>query len=162
MEIREIKIKDIDSFLKLFTESVKNQFSEYSKKSKQFFLEEEWTKKRIRDSLKGKQVVYLLALNKDVIVGYLIGTFPFAGVATIMWLAISDDCQRKGVGTKLINKFSAISKKNKAHKIDLTVTNKINLAFYKKNGFKYGCLIKKYYFGLDAYLLFKQIQEPKW
>ena len=162
MQIREIKTKEIDSFLDFFRKSVKTQFNEYSKKSKDFFLKKEWTKDRIKNSIKEKIIIYLLAFDKDKIIGYLIGGYPFGGVAAVMWLAVDDDYQERGIGRKLVNSFIAISKEKGAHKVKLDVTNEKNLGFYKKLGFTVQCFSKKDYFGLDSYWMCKDIQKPNW
>lgn len=162
MEIREIKTKEIDLFLDFFKKSVKNQFDEYSKKSKDFFLKKEWTKTRIKNSIKSKIVIFLLAFDKEKIVGYLIGGHHFGGIATIMWIAVDEDYQGKGIGKKLLNNFISLLKKEGAHKINLTVTNKRNIGFYEKFGFKIQCFSEKDYFGLDSYLMYKDIQKSKW
>jgi ribosomal protein S18 acetylase RimI-like enzyme len=162
MQIREIKTKDIDSFLDFFRKSVKTQFDEYSKNSKDFFLKKEWTKQRIKNSIKGDYIIYLLAFEKDKIVGYLIGSHSYGGVATVMWLAVDDDCQGRGIGRRLMNTFIDFLKEEGAHKVKLDVTNKENLGFYKKLGFTVQCLSKKDYFGLDSHWMYKDIQKPRW
>jgi ribosomal protein S18 acetylase RimI-like enzyme len=162
MQITELKIKEMDSFLDFFRKSVKTQFDEYSKKAKDFLLNEEWTKERIKNSIKGNYLTYLLAFEEDRIIGYLIGGHPFGGVATAMWLAVGDDYQGKGIGRKLMNSFIAILKKKGNHKVNLDVTNKKNLGFYEKLGFTVQCLSKKDYFGLDSYRMFKDMQKPRW
>ena len=162
IKIEKIKTKEIDLFLDFFKKSIKNQFDEYSKKSKDFFLKKEWTKERIKNSIKNNYVVFLLAFEKEEIVGYLIGGHSFGGIATVMWIAVDDNYQGKGIGKKLLKGFESIIKKEGTHKINLTVTNKNNIGFYEKLGFKIQCFSKKDYFGLDSYLMFKDIQQPKW
>lgn len=162
MEIREIKTKEIDSFSDFFNKSINNQFTEYSKKARDFLIKKEWTKKRIKDSIKGDYVIFLLAFDKEKIVGYLIGSHHFGGIATVMWIAVDDDYQGRGIGKKLMNKYLSILKKEGAHKINLTVTIKDNIGFYEKLGFKVQCFSKKNYFGLDSYVMYKDIQNPKW
>lgn len=162
MKIKEIKIEDVDLFLDFFRNSVNTQFPEYSKKARDFFIKKAWTKKIIEGSIKGYYTIYILAFDKEKIVGYLIGTHHFGGVATIMWVAVDDDFQGRGIGRKLIDKFISILKKEGGHKINLTVTNKKNIGFYKKLGFEIQCFSKRDYFGLDSYSMSKEIQVPKW
>ncbi len=162
MEIREIKTKEVDIFLDFFRKSVNNQFTEHSKKARDFFVKKEWTKKRIKESIKKNYVVLLLAFEKDKIVGYLIGSHHFGGVATIMWVAVDNNYQGRGIGRNLMNKYISLSKKEGTHKINLMVTVKDNIGFYEKLGFKTQYLSKKDCFGLDAYIMYKDIQQPKW
>lgn len=162
IEIREIKIKDVDLFLDFLRNSIKNQFDEYSKKSKDFFIKKEWTKERIINSIKENYAIFLLVFKEEKILGYLIGSHHFGGIATVMWIAVDNNYQGQGIGRKLINKYISILKKEKAHKVNLTVTNKKNIDFYEGLGFKIQCLSKRDYFGLDSYLMSKDIQEPQW
>lgn len=162
MEIREIKKKEIDSFLDYFKKSINNQFAEHSKKARDFLIKEEWTKEIIKSSIKENYVTFLLALEKEKIVGYLIGGRHFAGVATLMWIAVDDNYQGRGIGRGLMNKYISFSKKEGAHKINLMITVKDNIGFYEKLGFKVQCFSKKDYFGLDSYIMYKDIQKPKW
>jgi len=162
MEIREIKTKEVDSFSTFFNKSINSQFTEYSKKARDFFIKKEWTKERTKNAIKGKHVIILLALDKEKIVGYLIGGHHFGGITSMMWITVDDDYQGRGIGRKLMNKFISLSKKEGAHKIVLTVTIKDNIGFYEKLGFKVQCFSKKDYFGLDSYIMYKDIQKPKW
>jgi len=162
MEIREIKTKEIDSFLEFFKKSINNQFTEYSKKSRDFFVKKEWTKERIKNAIKGNYIIFLLAFEKEKIVGYLIGGHHFGGITSVMWIAVDDNYQGRGIGSKLMNKYISLSKKEGAHKVVLTVTIRDNIGFYERLGFKVQSFSKKDYFGLDSYIMYKDIQKPKW
>lgn len=162
MEIREIKTKEVFLFLDFFRKSLRSQFGEYSKKSIDFFLKKEWTEERIKKSIKSKAVIFLLAFEEDKVVGYLIGGHPFGGIASIMWLAVSDDYQGRGIGKKIMSAFISLVKKEKAHKVILSVTDRKNIGFYEKIGFRMECFIKKDYFGLDTWWMYKDIQRPEW
>lgn len=162
MEIREIKIKEAGRFIEFFRSSIKTQFPEYSKKSKDLLIKKEWTVEKVKESLKEKYILYVLVFDKDKIVGYLIATIPFAGISSIFWLAVDEKYQGRGIATKIINKSIALLKKKGAHKVNLSVTNKKLIPFYEKLGFQNLCFVKKDYFGLDAYWMYKDIQKPRW
>ncbi|MCK9446604.1 GNAT family N-acetyltransferase [bacterium] len=162
MKIREIKIKDVDLFVDFFRNSINNQFTEYSKKARDFFIKKEWNREKIKTSIKRSYVIFILAFDKEKIIGYLIGSHHFGGIASIMWVAVADNYQGKGIGTKLIDKYISLLKKEGAHKVVLTVTIKDNIGFYEKLGFKVQYFSKKDYFGLDSYMMYKDIQKPKW
>lgn len=162
MEIREIKTKEINSFSDFYKKSVNSQFTEYSKKSRDFLVKKEWTKERIKNAIKGKYIIILLAFEKEKLEGYLIGNHHFGGITSVMWLAVANEHQGRGIGRGLMNKFISLSKKEGTHKVVLTVTIKDNIGFYEKLGFKVQCFSKKDYFGLDSYVLYKDIQKPKW
>lgn len=162
MKIEELKQKDINLFHEFFRHSLATQFPEYSKKARRLFTENEWTKNNIRESLRRGERVYLLAQAKDEAVGYLIGSKPYAGVSFVYWIAVDEAHQRRGIGTKLLKKFISVSRREKAHKVSLDVTDKSNIPFYKKAGFERTGFIKKYYCGLDAWIMCRDVGRPKW
>lgn len=162
MEIREMKIREVGLFVKFFNNSVNTQFPEYSKKAKELLLKKEWTDKGVESSFRDKTIFYFLALEEKKIIGYLIGTAPFAGVSSIYWLAVNKEYQGRGIGKKLVNKFISFLKKKGAHKINLSITNRKNIPFYEKLGFENIHFVKKDYFGLDTYWMYKDIQNPQW
>jgi len=161
IKIKDIGFVDIDRFLGLFKVSVKTQFPEYPIKTKRFFLEKIYTKKNLKQWLKKKTVTILIAISNLEIVGYLIANPSYGGVSCIVWLAVKDSFQKKGIGSALLKKYESIVKKQGVHMTLLLVTNKKNFKFYKKNGYKLGGYIPKSYFGIDNWWFYKKLQDPK-
>jgi len=119
VRIREAATSDINPFWNFFVKSIKTQFPEYSLKAKNYFLQEHYTKENFKKWLKRKEKTLLIALNKKEIIGYLLASPPYGGVAFIIWLAVKTTFQKKGVGNHLLKSYEIIAKKQKAHKVYL-------------------------------------------
>ncbi len=158
IKIKEAAIGDTDSFWRLFSESVKNQFPEYSEKAKNYFIKKAFSKKELRKDLKNKKITIFLALNDGEAIGYLLGIHPYGGITQISWLAVKDSFQGKNIGSRLLKEYEALAKKQGAHKIHLW-TDKRNLKFYKKKNYKLVGCIPENYFGANDWLFYKKIQK---
>jgi ribosomal protein S18 acetylase RimI-like enzyme len=79
---------------------------------------------------------YLFLTSKidGEIAGLILGTPPEGGVGTIIWVLVDPIRQGSGIGKKLLKKAYQYYKSKGAHKIKLTVPDKITLEFYKKQG----------------------------
>jgi len=162
IKIQKATQKDIGLFWNLFQLSVKKQFPEYPVKAQKFFLEKYYTKNNLKQWVENRTITLLIAVYNKRIVGYLIANFPYGGVSSVIWLAVQDSFQNKGIGGRLLRKYEMIMKKQGIHKILLTVTNKRNFKFYKRNGYKLGGYIPKNFFGVDDWWLYKEIQAPRY
>jgi len=58
-----------------------------------------------------------LQKNKNNIVGYLLANDSYGGVSSIIWLAVKNSFQRKGIGGSLLRRYEIIAKKQEVHKI---------------------------------------------
>jgi len=161
IKIKKATIKDLNSFWRLFSQSVKNQFPHYSEKAKNYFLKKAFSKKELRNDLKNKNIIIFLALSDREVAGYLLGLYPYGGVSYVSWLAVRDSFQGKGIGSRLLKEYESLAKKQGAHKIHLW-TDKRNLKFYKKEGYKLVGNIPENYFGADDWLFYKKIQKPRY
>ncbi len=164
METTKIKLaseKDIEFFWKFFNNSVKNQFPEYSAKVKNYFLKRHYTKSYLKRCVKNKTLDIIIALNGREPVGYLITNIPYGGVSYIIWLAVKNSFQKRGIGSLLLKKYEFVAKRRGIHKIHLW-TSKRNLKFYKKNGYNLVGFIPKNYFGVDDWLFYKTIRSSKY
>ncbi len=161
IKIKRATSKDINRFWNFFEKSVKKQFPEYPTRVRKFFLKKQYTKSHLKQCLREKTITLLIVLDNNEVVGYLIAGLPYGGIVSIIWLAVKDSLQRKGIGSALLKEYETIAKKKGIHKITLLVTNKENLKFYKKNGYKIIGYVPKNYFGLNDWWLYKEIQKPK-
>ena len=162
IKIKKATYKDIDMFWSLFKVSVKKQFPEYPIKAKNLFLTKYYTKNNLEQLVKNKTITLLIAINNNKITGYLIANLPYGGVSSIIWLAVKDSFQNKGIGSALLKKYETITKKQGVHKILLLITNKQKFKFYKKNGYKLVGYIPQNYFGVDDWWFYKEIQTPRY
>lgn len=160
IKIKKATVKDIDLFWPLFSESIKKQFPEYSKKAKDYFLRKAFSKKELKKDLKGENLIIFLAFSGKEIVGFLVALPPYGGISFVSWLAVKDNFQGKGIGGQLLKKQEAVVKGQGVHKIHLW-TDRRNLKFYKRKGYKMVGCIPKNYFGSDDWLFYKTIQAPK-
>ena len=162
IKIKKATYKDIGLFWNLFKVSVEKQFPEYPIKAKNFFLKKYYTKNNLKQLVKNKTITILIAIDDNEIIGYLIANSPYGGVSSIIWLAVKDSSQNKGIGSNLLKKYEAIAKKQGIHKILLLITDKQRSKFYKKNGYKLVGYIPQSYFGVDDWWFYKEIQTPKY
>ncbi|MCK4520735.1 GNAT family N-acetyltransferase [Candidatus Parcubacteria bacterium] len=162
IKIKKATHKDIGLFWDLFKVSVKKQFPEYPIKARNLFLKKYYTKNNLKQLVKNKTITLLIAIDNNEIIGYLIANSPYGGVSSIIWLAVKDSSQNKGIGSNLLKKYEAIAKKQGIHKILLLITDKQRSKFYKKNGYKLVGYIPQSYFGVDDWWFYKEIQTPKY
>jgi len=131
-KIEKLKEKDLDEFLLVFKNNVLQQFKEYSKSNKKFFIENNYNKENVSNCLKQEKLIFLIPKVNKKIIGFLIGTHPYGGVSSIIWISINEAFQKRGIGSTLLKAYEKYIKKEEAHKIILGVTNKDNFNFYQK------------------------------
>ena len=100
------------------------------------------------------------AYSRGLIVGFAHGTLPWGGISIVYWLAVDPKFQHKGIGTAILKEWEKIAEEKGAHSIHLD-SNKKNLKFYEKLGYKVIGFDEKSWFGASGYILTKLIQEPK-
>lgn len=150
--IRIIKSSETLKLKKLFTKTL-SEFPEYSKKTLRFFASGPYRKRMISLSNRfgafvgGKLVAYLLAPEFE------------GGVSWIYWIAVLKNYQNQGIGATLLNFFEKLCIKQGIHSI-IFYSDKRNVGFYLKRGYKVIGFDEKSYFGPDAYIMKKLIQKP--
>ena len=150
--VRVIISSETQQLKKVFTKTLR-EFPEYSKKTLDFFSSDPYRTKMISLNMRigtfaaGKLVAYLLAAD------------PEGGVSWIYWLAVLKKYQGRGTGTALLDFFEKLCIKQGVHSI-IFYSDKRNVAFYLRRGFKVIGLDEKSYFGPDAYIMKKLIQKP--
>ena len=134
IEIRIMNISDLDSISNILL----TDFDDF------------WTYSVFKEELKNPNSKYILALEKDNIVG-------FGGI----WKAVDDihitnivdkkSLRKNGIGSMLLNKLIELSKKENINSITLEVNTKNipAIKLYEKYGFKNVGIRKKYYNGTD-------------
>ncbi len=88
------------------------------------------------------EIVYI-ALDKNIVVGYLAGSINIQGsyvtksLAEIDNMFVLEEYRKYGIGTKLINTFKEYCFKNKIEELKVTANakNENAIKFYMKNGF---------------------------
>ncbi len=103
---------------------------------------------------------FLVALNNNSIIGFLIGIKTTPTTARILMLSVQERHRKQGIGTALFTAFLAEMKEHRVGRLDLEVrtTNHAALEFYKKQGFILrGTLSHFYQNGEDAYSMTKEL-----
>lgn len=97
---------------------------------------------------------YFVAVKGSNLVGY-VGVFNTLDDYNIIGIAVDENCQRQGVGYKLLQQIIEDAKLNQVKTISLEVDEKNEKAinFYKKNGFVVTNIRKKYYKDNDALIM---------
>jgi len=152
-------LKDLDKFFVFFSRSLKKQFLQYTLKTREYFIQKEYYLQSLRARLKSKDIIIYLAMQDKEAVGYLMTGVIVGGVCLALWLAVSEEHQGQGIGSKLLQMWEKDAKVSGIHKLHLW-TDKKNLDFYKRRGFKLLGKISKNYYGVDDYLFYKSIQKP--
>jgi len=161
IKIRKGKPSDMESFWKVFQNSVRSQFPEYSPKIKNIYLKRIFTKENLKKDIKTKTMDLFLAFANGHLAGYLLITAPYGGVSCIGWIAVEKRSQGKGIGRKLLRNYEEIAKRNGIHKIHDWI-DKRNIEFYKKNGWILVGRVPQNYFGHDDWLFYKAIKKPRY
>lgn len=123
-------------------------------------MEKDYSKINLKKELSKKEKILLLALSKDGIKGYLLGSPPYGGITFINWLGVKNSFQKKGIGSLLLKKFEKIIKEKKDHKIHIWA-NKRACRFYKRNGYKPVGFISNNFFGVDDWLFYKKVRGSR-
>ena len=152
--VRKLKAQDRLVFTNVFSQTVNEEFPEYTIKTKKYFGEEIYIKKQfVGNTIFG-------TFDGEKLVGFLVANEPFGGILFIPWIMVIKDYQRKGIGTILLEKIEEYARKEGVHSIHLETYDR-DLEYYKKREYKEYGFDKNSYFGADAYLMKKEIQEPK-
>jgi [ribosomal protein S18]-alanine N-acetyltransferase len=103
---------------------------------------------------------FLVALNNDSIIGFLIGIEPIPNTARILMLAVKELYRRQGIGSALLSQFIKEMRQQYVTRIELEVrtSNKGALQFYKKKGFLLQTTLQQFYQnGENAYSMCKEL-----
>ena len=149
---------DVDRFYPLFEKSMKTQFSEYTDKTIQYYLQKEYPPDVMKDKILKKSISLLLAYKEEAIVGYLIGQRVYGGIAFGEWLGVDDAHQRQGIGSALLQAWEQHSIQLGAHKIHLWTAEK-NVGYYQKRGYVLVGKVPDNYFGTDDYFMYKTLRK---
>lgn len=160
MEIRRITKEEINQFYVVFSSVLKEGFPEYSKELIDFFLKKDFSKKVfIKDFC--RQLMVLLALEKQKIVGFLVLDKLYGGVSYCNWLGVVKECRGRGIGWELMKEWEKEILLIGGHKLLLLTQAEKNRVFYLKCGFNQEGFEEKSWFGLDSWIFGKVIAAPE-
>jgi ribosomal-protein-alanine N-acetyltransferase len=103
---------------------------------------------------------FLVALNNEMIIGFLIGIRTTPNTARILMLAIEDSHRKQGIGSALLEQFIREMKQQNVTRVELEVrtSNKSALRFYQSRGFLLQDTLQQFYQnGENAYSMRKEL-----
>lgn len=139
--IRYAEVKDIDKINKL-GETLHRNFSSLFK---------------IEDMIHENITKILVYLVNDEVVAFLIATCLYETV-DILSIVVDPDFRRKKIGSTLIDYLiSELDPNVETITLEVAVNNEPALALYRNFGFEVINVRKKYYNGVDAYLMGRRL-----
>ena len=146
IEIRIMNISDLDSISNILL----TDFDDF------------WTYSVFKEELKNPNSKYILALEKDNIVGFG-GIWKAVDDIHITNIVVKKSLRKNGIGSMLLNKLIELSKKENINSITLEVNTKNipAIKLYEKYGFKNVGIRKKYYNGTDDAVIMT-MEVNKW
>jgi ribosomal protein S18 acetylase RimI-like enzyme len=111
-------------------------------------------KKKMREWM--QKETYFICELKNQVVG-AVGCFMEFGNCKLIHMAVLNEYQQNGIGSKLLEKVEHYAKKNNALKIwmDTSVRLTIAIDFYKKNNYEIVGKLKKHFWGEDIVIFEK-------
>ena len=105
-----------------------------------------WSENSISSELNNRLSLWLVALDNDVVVGY-VGSQTVLGETDMMNIAVHPDCRKQGIGTKLILALIDALTKRESHSLMLEVrsSNLPAISVYSSLGFSEVGRRKNYY-----------------
>ena len=103
---------------------------------------------------------FLVALNDETIIGFLIGIKTAPDTARILMLAVQDTHRKKGIASTLLAQFIKEMKQQYVTRVELEVrtSNTGALRFYQSRGFLLQATLKQFYQnGENAYSMRKEL-----
>jgi len=101
--------------------------------------------------LENKEVIILIVLDNDKIIGLATGIVREDGVGHLGFLGVRTEYRRKGVGSNLLQEYLKEAKKRNAHKVWLFTAPSLQSAIklYIKTGFVPEGYMRRHSYGLD-------------
>ena len=141
MEIRKMTLDDLN----LISSNFETEFDDF------------WNLNILKKELQNSNSTYLVSIDDNEVIG-------FAGIildtAELNNIVVKKSFRGNGFSSLILEKLIEIAKQKNCSKINLEVakTNTIAIKLYKKFGFKQVGLREKYYNGIDAILLTKELR----
>lgn len=119
-----------------------------------------WTYSILKDELNSSSSHYIVAKSDSKIVGFC-GIKVVLDSADIMNIVVKKNFRNLGIGTTLLNEIITLCSSFNLSSITLEVRkdNEYAISLYKKLGFKTLGIRKKYYNGIDGFIMEKKIAK---
>ncbi len=149
--------EEVKSFHVFFRETINQLFSEYSKETREYFVEKDYDEWWINKSVSDKSKYIYLAMHDKEIVGYILFGKVYGGVSMASWIAVSPLFQNKGIGKELMKLWEDWALENGAHSLQLWTQDK-NISYYEKLCFTLSGKFPHAWFGATTNLLYKTLK----
>jgi ribosomal protein S18 acetylase RimI-like enzyme len=156
IKIERLKIKDLSIFRRLLLKIFDEGFGYYPKNA-QRYNKNHWSKKRLTEYLRKKDILMSLAWDGDEVVGYLIGEYYQSKKSSILWLGVVNAYRGRGIGTKLVCNWENWSGRKGASILKASTANFGNEKFYKSIGFHTSTKIVKNDWGMKKLVFIKKL-----
>lgn len=158
-KIPKLTTKELEEFWEGFQKIIREDFPEYSPKTREYFLKKDFTKEYFREFLRKQKGVVFLVKWKASVIGFLIAFNSYGGVSFCPWIGVKKEFRRQGAGKALLGEWEKWAKENGAHRLYL-MASEWNREFYEGCGFKEEGFMEKGHFGADDYWFGKIIAKP--
>lgn len=135
-KFRLAKAEDVEEIAKIVQENLGGEFAP-----------KKISASLVKEKLKDRKDVFVLAETKGKIVGVSRATFEDVDLAEIRWLAVSKECRNNGVGTRLVEKTMKLLKDKGKRKITARVraNSMIPIKIFSALGFEKEGYFKEHY-----------------
>lgn len=134
MVITDVNLQNFPEFYALFSELMHEGYGHFPEELRAYFLLKDYSRNNLSYWLEHNFRRMLIAIEDNMIQGFIIGDHTYGGVGFISWLGVKKDLRSHGIGTKLLQVYEAYARSKKAHLLEL-FTSEENKAFYEHHGF---------------------------
>ncbi|HHT9119175.1 MAG TPA: GNAT family N-acetyltransferase [Candidatus Hypogeohydataceae bacterium YC41] len=158
--VEVLKEKDIEATLNLFYESIEEIHPARPKEDMQHF-KEGYTVAKLRKRLSNENCVYLVAKEKEKVVGYVFAWLT-EGVGDIHWFAIDKNYRGKGYGHQILERTLREFQRKGCHEGRVFIYPQDTPAYrlLEHLGFFQKAYIEEKFFGIDLILMVKVLAKP--
>lgn len=157
--IEKLRKRNLAEFWRVFAVLLRNDFSGYTKRVVNNFLNNTYTQRCFDYWLTTGWKEILVAKRSWKIIGFLVFDKPYGGVCFCRWLGVLPEFRKKNIGKKLIERWIGLSRDYGCHKVELA-SQSSSRNFYSKAGLKLEGKRRLSYFGIDQYIFGKVIAKP--
>lgn len=158
--IQKLKLADFDQFYTFARDFVLRKYLDFPPAVRRGYWRSEFDKAGLKEAIQEGEIIILLAVADQKIIGFTYLTFETGGGAILQWLVVDKDYRGQGVGSQLLSEAEIITKKKKNHFLYLWTESQKNIDYYKKRGFYLVGRQKEAWFGLNENLLQKNLCPP--
>jgi ribosomal protein S18 acetylase RimI-like enzyme len=150
--LRQATLGDLLQLPGLFKKAVRVDYAFYDKRVQAGILRRHSLRSLLGAWLKPNRLV-LTAVDRETVVGVLLGVYAFDGVGTVTWLYVNPEHRTRGLGRAMVQMAEAFFAHQGCHKI--TVTTESAPDFYKGIGYVQEGVLKNHWWKQDFYILSK-------